>query len=160
LGGQATGTFGPATGPFAQPQRRNQAWPWVLVAVVGVALVVMAALLLPQILPDDEPPPPSSPTTATEPEQEAPAEPTQTEEVRPPDEGETTEPAEPTETSPGDLTDTPTPDESDIPPETTDGESGVPDPGGSNPFGLGSSPHGAKQGDNEHQFDDEFGEGA
>ncbi len=157
---QATAVLGgPVTGPFPPQQtRRNLVWPWVLVGVVGVALVVMAAVLLPKLLPVDESPPTVQTPTST-PEQEAPVQPPP-QPTQEPTEQEPTEQedatTEPTEPDPGELTETLDPEETETPTETTDGDATEPDPDDGNPFGFGANPRGHNVG----QLDDEPYEGA
>jgi len=46
-------TPAPGAPPYPPQQAKRPVWPWVVLAVVGVTLVVMAAVLLPMVLSDD-----------------------------------------------------------------------------------------------------------
>lgn len=138
---------GPGTGAFT-PQRpptgRRVVWPWVLAAILGVALITMAAVLLPMLFRDDTEPStggvqtPSSvqkdPQQQPAPTQQVPSSPSDQPEQPPSSESDPLQP--PSEPS-GSF------EPSISPPQSPSNDSSqAPDEAGDGPFEFGANPAG------------------
>lgn len=140
---------GAGTGAFPQQQPPNRVvWPWVLVAVVAVALITMAAVLLPMLLNNDddapsgnENPPASQTEQSPVPPQQTsvPAQPPQSSQEQPSEEPPANEPTSPPAELPSSAE--PEPSSPETPGFGNDSNWG-PDEAGDGPFEFTSRPGG------------------